>query len=299
MGDIDYRSVSEQLSSFKSVPKLDVTEDTVVVYSGVPGAFAEMALVSFFGEDVVKKPVSSFRDVMETLARNEATYAVLPIENSSAGNVESNYDLLAEYDMFIVGEQIIDVNQAFMVCPGAELSDVKTVYSHPQALMQCSKFLEQHGWKLVSMSNTARSAKKVIDEGDYSQAAIASERAAKLYGLKIVEPIANNNSNNATRFIVLTKGAIVAEAANKIAIAFALPHESGALYRILGDIYNHKLNMTMVESRPIPGKQWEYYFYVEFIGSVSDDNVKEALKDIDEDSIGLRVLGNYITNSAI
>ncbi|MCR4716872.1 MAG: prephenate dehydratase [Lachnospiraceae bacterium] len=295
MDDLSQRDIVDQLNSFDFVPELKITKDTVVAYSGVPGAFAEMALVSFFGEDVNKLPVASFREVMESLVNGDAEYGVLPIENSSAGNVESNYDLLSEYDLTIVGEQIIEVNQAFMVYPGAKLSDIKTVYSHPQGLMQCSKFLEEHDWHLVSKSNTARSAKKVKDDGDITQAAIASSRSAKLYGLEILEPIANNNHNNATRFIVLSKASVIAKSANKIAVAFGLPHKSGALYRILGDIYHHSLNMTMIESRPIPGKQWEYYFYVEFIGSLSDENVKNALKNIDNDSIDLRVLGNYLT----
>ena len=295
--DMDIMSaVGKVLNIFDFVDGLKYDGDTKVVYSGVPGAFAEMALVEFFGEDVIKVPVSSFREVMEALSNDEAVYGVLPIENSSAGNVESNYDLLAEYDLYIVGEQIIEVNQALMVLPEALLEDIKTVYSHPQGLMQCSKYLEEHNWNQISMSNTARSAMKVRDDKDITAAAIASERSAKLYGLKIINPVANNNTNNATRFIVLSKKPHITAEANKVAISFALPHESGALYKILGDIVNHGLNMTMIESRPIPGKQWEYYFYIEFIGRLSDDAVKLALLEIGFHSIDLRILGNYLTH---
>ncbi|MDD5949110.1 MAG: prephenate dehydratase [Lachnospiraceae bacterium] len=283
------------LKEFCVIQSIPVDENTVVAYSGVPGAFAEQAAVDFFGESCHRLPVGSFRQVMESLEQNEAQYGVLPIENSSAGNVESNYDLLSEYDMTIVGEQIIEVNQALLALPGTKLEQIRTVYSHPQGLMQCSRFLEQWDWHLVSMNNTAKSAKKVKEEQDYSQAAIASERAAKLYGLEILNPVANNNRNNATRFIILSKNRIYTKDANKIGITFGLPHESGSLYNVLGSIVNHNLNMTMIESRPIPGKQWEYYFYIEFIGNLENAEVTMALSEISRTSIELRILGNYHT----
>lgn len=280
---------------FLKVEQLSITNYTKVAYSGVPGAFAEAAAIAFFGEDVERLPVSDFREVMEALESGDADFGVLPIENSSAGNVESNYDLLGEYNMSIIGEQIIEVNQALMAIPGTDLSQIETVYSHPQGLMQCSKFLTEKGYKQVSLVNTAVAAMKVRDDNDPTQAAIASSRAAKLYGLEILNPVANNNEKNATRFIVLSHNSIYTKDANKIGIAFGLPHESGSLYKVMGSIVTNDLNMTMIESRPIPGKQWEYYFYIEFLGNLEDENVQTALGEIGEYAIDLRVLGNYRT----
>lgn len=288
-------SVMMKLQQFQTVPLLPVNEESLVAYSGVPGAFAEEAAVQFFGEMTKRLPVANFRKVMEALVEGQADYGVLPIENSSAGNVESNYDLLSEYDVTIVGEQIIEVNQAVMALPGARMENIKTVYSHPQGLMQCSHFLEQTLWHQVSMVNTAVSARKVRDDQDITQAAIASARAARLYGLSILNPIGNNNKNNATRFIILHKEKMFESCANKIGITFGLPHKSGSLYRILGSFDKHALNMTMIESRPIPGKQWEYYFYLEFIGNLKEEPVQEALSEIAKSSIELRILGNYHT----
>lgn len=285
----------QTIDEFQTVDELPVRDDTIVSYSGVPGAFAEQAAITFFGEQAHTLPVANFREVMEALAKGNADYGVLPIENSSAGNVETNYDLLSEYDMTIVGEQVIEVNQAVMVLPDASLSDIRKVYSHPQALMQCSRYLERMGWEQINMVNTALSAMKVRDDKDKTQAAIASQRAANLFGLKIVTPIGNNNSNNATRFIILHKNRITAMGANKIGITLGLPHESGSLYEILGSFNRHELNMTMIASRPIPGRQWEYYFYMEFIGSLESEEVKQALLEIEESSINLRILGNYRT----
>lgn len=289
------RQLLQAIDEFQTVDELPVGDDTIVAYSGVPGAFAEQAAITFFGEQTPSLPVANFREVMEALVRGKADYGVLPIENSSAGNVETNYDLLSEYDMTIVGEQVIEVNQAVMALPDASLSDIKKVYSHPQALMQCSRYLEQMGWEQINMVNTALSAMKVRDDKDKTQAAIASERAARLFGLKILNPVGNNNNNNATRFIILHKNRITAMNANKVGITLGLPHKSGSLYEILGSFERHRLNMTMIESRPIPGRQWEYYFYMEFIGSLKSEEVKQALIEIDESSINLRILGNYHT----
>lgn len=285
----------QAMEEFQTIDELPVGDDTIVAYSGVPGAFAEAAAIAFFGEDTDTLPVANFREVMEALVKGRADYGVLPIENSSAGNVETNYDLLSEYDVTIVGEQIIEVNQAVMALPGTSLDEIRKVYSHPQALMQCSRYLERMGWEQVNMVNTALSARKVRDDKDRTQAAIASERAAKLFGLQILEPVGNNNSNNATRFIILHRERITAAGANKLGITLGVPHKSGSLYEILGAFERHRLNMTMIASRPIPGRQWEYYFYMEFIGNLKDDEVKEALLEIDKSSTNLRILGNYHT----
>lgn len=299
----DTRNANEKnrqiFECFHKVERLESGDSIRVCYQGVPGAFAEQATIAFFGDECDTINVKSFRDVMIALEEGKADYGVLPIENSSAGNVESNYDLLGEYDMTIVGEQIIAVNQALLALPGTKLSDIRTVYSHPQGLMQCAKYLEDTDWRQVSMLNTALSAKKVQEDQDSTQAAIASVRAAQLYGLEVLNPSINTVKNNATRFIILSKSKIYEKKANKIGITFGLPHESGSLYNILGFFNEHHLNMTMIESRPIPNRQWEYYFYIEFIGNLEDEHVQQALMGMAEMSIQLRILGNYITSTML
>ena len=214
-------------------------------------------------------------------------------ENSSAGAVSDN-DLLVKHNVYIVGETELPVNHALLGLPGATLEDIHQVYSHPQALMQCSQYLNSHRqWRQISMENTAVSAKKVLEDGDVTQAAVASEIAGKLYGLKVLEPSINYNKNNATRFIILAKDPVYQKEANKISICFECAHKSGTLYNMLGNLIYNNVNMLMIESRPIPGKSWEYRFFVDVEGNLSDPAVQNALKGIAEEAATLRILGNY------
>lgn len=181
--------------------------------------------------------------------RRKSDFAVLPIENSSAGAVSDNYDLLVKHNVYIVGETELPVNHALLGLPGATLEDIHQVYSHPQALMQCSQYLNSHRqWRQISMENTAVSAKKVLEDGDVTQAAVASEIAGKLYGLKVLEPSINYNKNNATRFIILAKDPVYQKEANKISICFECAHKSGTLYNMLGNLIYNNVNMLMIES---------------------------------------------------
>ena len=176
-----------------------------VVYQGVEGAYAQQAMFAFFGENVNHFHVERWRDAMDAIAEGMADYAVLPIENSTAGIVNDSYDLLEEYDNYIVGEQIISIQHALLGTPDAEISDIRTVYSHPQGLMQCAKYLDEHrDWQQISVLNTAVAAKKVADEKDKTQAAIASTLAAKQQGLKVLDRGINRSENNSTRFLIVT-----------------------------------------------------------------------------------------------
>ena len=162
--------------------EMKVTSETKVVYAGVPGAYAESAMLNYFGTEIDGFNVETFGDAMEAVHSGLADYAVLPIENSSTGSVNDVYDLLSDYDNHIVGETMVKIEHALLALPGSSLNQIRTVYSHPQGLMQCSRFLdEKRGWQQVSLQNTAASAKRVVDDGDLSQAAIASKQAAKNY----------------------------------------------------------------------------------------------------------------------
>jgi chorismate mutase/prephenate dehydratase len=279
--------------SFQPVKNLSV-DGVKVVYQGVEGAYSHGAALKYFGSKASLYHVSTWDDAMKEVELGNADYAVLPIENSSAGAVTDNYDLLMKYQNYIVGETFLTVNHALLGLPGAEEKDIKTVFSHPQALMQCGEFLNSNrAWKKISVENTAVAAKKVIDEGDLTQAAVASETAGELYGLKVLRTQINTNKNNTTRFIILSKEAVYQEKAGKISISFELPHKSGSLYNLLSNFIYNGVNMFMIESRPIQGSNWEYRFFVDIEGNLSHASILNALKGISEEGRNLRILGNY------
>lgn len=278
---------------FMPVKKL-VTENARILYQGVEGAYSQAAAIQFFGEDADFANVKTWEDAMNALSGGRADYAVLPIENSSAGMVGDVYDLLVKYDNYIVGETEVKVEHALLGLPEAGMEDIRVVYSHPQGLMQCSKFLSEHkDWEKISTDNTAGSAKKVLEDQDISQAAIASERAGELYGLKVLKAPINFNAANTTRFVILSSQKIYREDAGKVSICFETAHESGALYNMLSHFIYNNLNMTKIESRPMPGRTWEYRFFVDFEGNLSDPGVQNAIMGISEEAASLKILGNY------
>ena len=264
-----------------------------VVFQGAEGAYSQMAMIQYFGEAVNSFHVDTFRDAMIALDEGSADFAVLPIENSTAGIVSEIYDLLVEYENYIIGEQIIKIEHCLMGVPGTTLDDIKTVYSHPQSLMQSARFLNNQSWQQISMQNNAFAAKKVADEQDKSQAAIASEYAAKLYGLEVIKKGVNQSDTNSTRFIIVTNQKIFLKEAKKVSICFELPHESGSLYHMLSHFIYNNLNLTKIESRPIEGRNWEYRFFIDFDGNLSDSGVKNALRGIREEALNMKILGNY------
>ncbi|WP_367567583.1 prephenate dehydratase [Lacrimispora sp.] len=283
-------TVKNDFQPVKSLPMDQVR----VVYQGVEGAYTHEAALQYFGTAGEIYHVQSWEDVMKAVAEGEADYGVLPIENSSAGAVIDNYDLLIKYQNYIVAETFLTVNHALLGLPGASTENIKTVFSHPQALMQCSEYLNSNRqWKQISLENTAVAAKKVVEEGDLSQAAVASEIAGRIYGLKVLKSSINHNKNNTTRFIILSRNPVYREDAQKVSISFELPHKSGTLYNMLSNFIYNGVNMRMIESRPIPGRNWEYRFFVDIEGNLSDCAVQNALKGISEEGLNMRVLGNY------
>lgn len=278
---------------FTEVSALDY-KNASIVFQGVEGAYTQLALKEYFGENVSSYHVDTWRDAMEAIADGEADYAVLPIENSSAGIVSENYDLMVEYGHCIVGEQIIRVDHALLGLPEAQLSDITEVYSHPQALMQCAKYLDmRREWEKHSVKNTAMAAQKVKEDGKLHAAAIASALNARLYGLKVLDEAIQDNRTNATRFIIVAKQHIFVKGADKISICFEIPHESGSLYHMLAHFIYNGINMNHIESRPVQGKNWEYRFFVDFDGNLNDAAVQNALHGLAEETIRLKILGNY------
>ncbi len=277
---------------FIGVDELD-TKQARVVFQGAEGAYSQAAMMKYFGDKVNSFHVDSFRDAMGAIEEGSADFAVLPIENSTAGIVNEIYDLLVEYENYIVGEQIIKIEHCLLGVPGSRMQDIKTVYSHPQSLMQSAKYLETKDWKQISMQNNAFAARKVAEEKDITQAAIAGEHAAGIYGLEVLEKGVNQSDTNSTRFIIVTNQKIFKKDAQKISICFELPHKSGSLYHMLSHFIYNNLNMTKIESRPIEDQNWEYRFFIDFEGNLADSAVKNALRGLREEAKNMKILGNY------
>ena len=265
-----------------------------VVYQGVEGAYSHAAAMQYFGDDVDAYHVKTWEDAMDDVESGKADYAVIPIENSSAGAVVDNYDLLIKHHIVIVAETCVAVDHALLGLPKAELTDVERVYSHPQALMQCSQYLNaRKDWQQISVANTALAAKKILEDQDKRHAAVCSAYAASVYGLSVLADNINDEKNNSTRFIVITNQKVFLKDATKISICLELPHESSSLYHLLSHFAYNDLNMTKIESRPMEGKSWEYRFFIDFEGNLADPAVKNAIRGLREESRNLRILGNY------
>mgnify|MGYP000574087603 FL=1 len=293
---LQYRLLAEHDSvgklSFSKVDHFD-TSKCRVVFQGAEGAYSQAAMIQYFGEGVNCFHVDTFRDAMLAIDEGSADFAVLPIENSSAGIVSEIYDLLVEFENYIVGEQIIPINHCLLGCAGTKISDIKTVYSHAQSLMQSAHYLQEKGWQQISMKNNAFAAQKVAEDKNPTEAAIASEYAAKVYGLEILEKGVNDLKENSTRFIIITNQKVFSKDASKISLCFEVNHESGALYHALSHLIYNGLNMTKIESRPLEGRNWEYRFFVDFEGNMEDSAVKNALRGLREETRNMKILGNY------
>ncbi len=265
-----------------------------VVFQGTEGAYSQAAMQQFFGKDVNSFHVKTFRDAMEAIEEGSADYAVLPIENSTAGPVIEMYDLLDEFENYIVAETILPVVHTLAGLPGTKLEDISRVYSKAEALMQTTRFLDEHSdWQRISVVNTAVAAQKVLKDQDISQAAVCSAYAAEVHGLEVLVDKINDDEDNSTRFIVVTNQKIFLKNASKISLRFELPHQSGSLYRILSHFIYNDLNMTKIESRPMKGRPWEYCFFVDFEGNLEEAAVKNALRGLREEAQNLKILGNY------
>ena len=285
---------SDWLSDFQKVERLPVTKTTKVCYFGMPGSNTQQAMEDFFGEDICGISCPTFQSVMEAVERGDADYGVLPIENSSTGGITANYDLLLNYSNSIIGQYVNRIDHCLLGLPSASTEDIKKVYSHPQGLLQCRVFLKEHPeMNPVECADTATSAKKVAADGDISQAAIAAERAAKEYGLQVIEDGIQQEKNNSTRFIMIGRNPVYLDDSDKLALCIELPHECGSLYRILSHFRFNDLNMTQIESRPIKGKTWEYRFFVDIEGNLEDPAVQNALRGIREEAKSIRILGNF------
>lgn len=285
---------TDDVTDFREIEEIFTEKNATVYYFGVPGTHTQQAMEDVFGTEVNGVSCQSFQGVMEAVEKGEADFGVLPIENSSTGGISANYDLLLNYSNSIVGQYVMKIDQCLLALPGTSLSDIRTVFSHPQGLLQSREFMNEHpDYEGIEYGSTAAAAKKVAEDKNKTQAAIASRRAAREYGLEIVADSIQQEKNNCTRFIIIGKEPVYTKNSNKLALCIELPHRSGTLYRILSHFLYNDLNMTQIESRPIPGKNWEYRFFVDVEGNLDDAAVQNALRGVKEEAVFMRVLGNF------
>lgn len=295
---MEQSKVMEQ--SCLSSPQKDITPGELQVGCfGMPGSYSHQALEKYFlGSNVNRQYFSSFEEVVKAVSDGVIKYGVLPIENSSTGGITEVYDLLRHYDCFIVGEQCIKIEHNLVGIAEAELSDITTVYSHPQGLAQSKEFFRKYPQiELIPYFSTSKSAENIHKQQNKHLAAVASKQAAKIYQLKVLAENINYNTNNYTRFIIISREAEAGPNANKITIVVAVKHETGSLYRTLGHLYHSGLNMMNLESRPIEGRSWEYFFHVDLVGNLKEQRVVEALNQLEQSCVFCKVLGNYQANN--
>ncbi|MDF2483908.1 MAG: hypothetical protein K0R46_76 [Herbinix sp.] len=284
---------------FSPVDHFSKNKDTKVAFYGERGAYTEQAMLEYFKTDIDGQPMETFDEVMQAVRDGEAEYGVLPIENSSTGTLADIFDLLAEYDNYIIGEHMVKIEHNLWGLQGASLTDITRVYSHRQGLLQCTDFLKQHpSIEQIVGGSTAGSARRVLEEKDITQAAIASKRAGEYHGLLLLQEGIHNEDHNTTRFIIISNKKIYEQGAQRTSICFALPHRSGSLYHMLSNFIYNNVNMTKIESRPIAGKAFAYRFYVDIEGGLDHPAVKNALHCIQEEATWMKILGSYITIQA-
>ncbi|TAH65291.1 MAG: prephenate dehydratase [Anaerolineaceae bacterium] len=280
---------------FEAVDSFEATQTTKIAYYGETGSYTEQAMLEYFNEQGMGIALQTFEEVMEYLKDGQADYGVLPIENSSTGTLSDIFDLLAEYDNYIIGEHVISIDHSLWGLPGAKLSGLKKVYSHHQGLLQCSNFLKQYPHiEQVEGGSTAGCARRILQENDVTQAAIASKRAGEAYGLELLQGSIHNEEHNRTRFIIISNKKKYLSIAKRISICFVLPHRSGSLYHILSHFIHNNINLTRIESRPTKGKAFSYRFFVDFEGKLDDNQIRNALYSIKEESLELKILGSYV-----
>ena len=264
-----------------------------IAFQGEPGAYSEAAAIRF-SDHADLLPCESFDDVFNAVAAGKATHGILPVENSIGGSIHRNYDLLLEHDLPIVGEVQLEITHNLLVLPGTKIEQVKKIYSHPQALAQCERFLRSlPGVSVEATYDTAGSAKLVKEKGLKDAAAIASERAAQVFGLEILKPEIQDFSDNITRFLLVSRMADADLQADKTTVVFSLPNEPGSLFKALSVFALREIDLTKIESRPIRGRPWEYLFYVDLPVGRHDLRCARALVHLAEFARSMRTLGSY------
>jgi chorismate mutase/prephenate dehydratase len=265
-----------------------------VAFQGEHGAFSEQAALELLGEHITLVPRSTFESLFAAIDDGAADYVLAPIENSLAGSVHWSYDLLLESSLQILGEVIIPITHCLIGCPGASIEDIRTAESHPVALAQCGRFFAANPQiRRIATEDTAGSVAQVIARGDITCAAVAGERAARIYGGTIIRRQLEDHSENYTRFVLLAPAAATRNAGDKLSLVVRLPHRPGALHLALEPFARRGIDLIKIESRPMRGRPWEYHFYLDLQASSADENVSIALAELQQRATDVRLLGCY------
>ncbi|MBW1675710.1 MAG: 3-deoxy-7-phosphoheptulonate synthase [Deltaproteobacteria bacterium] len=268
--------------------------DRRAAFLGETGTFSHKACTQYFGTEVTAVPTSSFRQIFDAVRNGEVDFGVVPLENSLTGSIHENYDLLLEYDFRIIGEITLRIMHHLIARPEAKLETIKRVFSHPQVFQQCRQFLEQHpGWELVSARDTATSVKRIKEGGLPTDAAIAGKEAASIHGMAVIQEAIETNPRNYTRFVVISTGQLKNGPRRKSSLVYSTGNQPGALYETLRIFAEKGINLVKLESRPIPGKPWEYMFYVDLEADIESPSFKSVLDELEKRTDYLRILGSY------
>ncbi len=265
-----------------------------VAFQGAHYAFSEIAAQTCFGRSVTTMPCRTFDEVFEKVDSGAARLGIVPVENSLTGSIHRTYDLLLEFDLNIVGETFLRIEQHLISLPGTRLQDIKTIYSHPQALEQCRRFLTGlTKVETVASYDTAGSVKLIRDQRYHNSAAIASERAARDYGMEIVQREIEDDPQNYTRFLIIAKDPILLGTREKTSIVFSMKSIPGALFKCLSVFALRDIDLLKIESRPLRGKPWDYFFYLSFAGHMDEERCQNAVRHLQEITAFMTVLGSY------
>lgn len=265
---------------------------TIVAFQGEHGAYSEEALIQYFGEDVTTLPCHAFEHLFAAVESGKADFAVLPVENSTAGSINKSFDLLLEHDVKVHGEILLRVRHCLLTLPG-QTNSIREVRSHPQALAQCEEFLNRNHYTAVPWYDTAGSAKDLAETPAEGVGVIASKLSAKHYGLELVQEGIEDMRNNFTRFFVIGLGDAEVRGPSKTSLVFAIPNTPGSLLQALNEFANRKINLTKLESRPRRNRPWQYVFYLDFDGHWQDPAAREALIELLSRAAFVKLLGSY------
>jgi 3-deoxy-7-phosphoheptulonate synthase len=289
--DFDYLDKAQAVSHIEAA---DEGKGQKAAFLGEIGSYSHKACVQYFGSQVTPLPVNSFKALFDAVKEGKTHFGIIPLENSLAGSVHENYDLLLAYDLRIVGEIMLRIQHNLIGHPGADTNRIKRIFSHPQVFQQCRQFLEQHpDWEIVSVTDTARAVKQIKENGQLSDAAIAGIDAAETYGLSVLEAGIETNPRNYTRFVVISPHPLNSGKKQKSSLIFSTGNQPGALFETLKVFADNKINLVKLESRPIHGKPWEYMFYVDLEGDIEDAAFKPVLEKLREKTDYVKILGSY------
>lgn len=275
-----------------------MSETLSVACFGQPGSYSDQAMQSWFaGRPIRASYCDHFEDVVSAVAEGRARYGVVPIENSSTGGITEVYDLIRRYRCAVAGERCIPIEHHLLGLPGAQLEDIRRVYSHPQGFAQSRDFFNAHpAWEKIPYFSTSKSAEKVAEDGDPAEAAVAGRLAAELYGLSVLAPSIQTSRTNFTRFFIIAPRMETGPDADKITLVIAVRHEPGALYHVLGYFFYGGMNMTHLESRPMEGHPFEYYFHIDVMGRLDNPSNAHTLEGLASMCADFRILGNYASD---